>query len=348
MAIDVRPRPGYVLQEDLTARDEVVVAEGRIMPNHSRREFIKTSGGILAASALSSLTFNCRKNQVPASGRWVGLKYAICNESMAKLPWPGQCQIAADTGYRGIEVAAFTLVKEGVQEITPAKRKEMVSVMKNAGIECVGLHWLLAPPPKGLHFTTADTTVRRRTIAYFDELINFCGDLGGTYMIFGSPKQRNARGISVEEAKKYFAEGLAQVADHALQQNVKILIEPLGTSATDVVNTMAEALELAKQVAHPAVQIMFDFHNTEDETERFDVLLNKFYKHIHHIHVQEMDGKHLGTGGAVNDYVKAFQTLKDLKYDKWISLEVFDFSPGAKRIAEESMRVLKQIEGKLT
>jgi len=60
-----------------------------------------------------------------------------------------------------------------------------------------------------------------------------------------------------------------------------------------------------------------------------------------------MDGKHLGTGTAVDDYVKYFQTLKDLGYDGWISLEVFDFSPGGKRIAEESMRVLKQLEAEL-
>jgi sugar phosphate isomerase/epimerase len=266
---------------------------------------------------------------------------------MAKLSWAEQCRIVGDAGYEGIEVAAFTLVKEGVQEISSVRRKEMVSTMKDAGIECSGLHWLLAPPPKGLHFTTPDAAVRRKTVAYLDELIDFCGDLGGRYMIFGSPKQRNTVGISVEEANKYFAEGLARVADHAQQRGVMILIEHLGSGATDVVNTMAEASELAKEVNHPAIQIMFDFHNTDDETEPFDVLLKKYYEYIHYIHVQEMNGKHLGTGTAVDDFVKAFQTLKDLGYDKWISLEVFDFSPGGKRIAEESMRTLRQLEAKL-
>ena len=333
-----------------------------------RRNFIKTSGGILGGAALGGLTFSCRLAEVspwhglPARGITAkmavplcGFKYAMCNESMvegsrlagSQMNWVEQCQIIGDAGYKGVEIAAFTLVKEGVQEISPTKRKEMVSVMKNVGIECAGLHWLLAPPPKGLHFTTPDAAVRQKTIAYLDELIDFCGDLDGPYMIFGSPKQRNARNISVEEAKKYFAEGLAAVADHAQQRGIKILIEPLGKRVTDVVNTLAEALELAEQVNHPAVQIMFDFNNTVDETEPFDVLLRKYYKHIHHVHVQEMGGKHLGTGTAVNDYVEAFQTLKDLKYDKWISLEVFDFSPGGRRIAEESMRTLKQIESKL-
>ena len=329
-----------ILKEDLKSHN------GMFISDLSRRDFIKASGTILGGAALGGLMFGCHVKQVQPSG-WSGFKYAMCNESMAELSWVEQCQIAGNAGYQGIEIAAFTLVKEGVQEISPARRKEMVSVMKDAGIECAGLHWLLAPPPKGLHFTTPDTAVRQRTIAYFNELIDFCGDLGGPYMIFGSPKQRNTRGISVEEAEKYFAEGLAAVADHAQQRGIKILIEPLGKHITDVVNTLAEALELAKQINHPAVQIMFDFNNTVDETEPFDVLLRKYYKHIHHVHVQEMGGKHLGTGTAVNDYVKAFQTLKDLRYDKWISLEVFDFSPGGRRIAEESMRVLKQIESKL-
>ena len=301
----------------------------------------------MGAAGVGGLTFGCCKKEIPARSEWRGFKYAMCNESMAELSWAEQCRIVGDAGYEGIEVAAFTLVKEGVQEISSVKRKEMVSTMKNAGIECAGLHWLLAPPPKGLHFTTPDAAVRRKTIAYLDELIDFCGDLGGHYMIFGSPKQRNTRGISIEEANKYFAEGLAKVADHAQERDVMILVEHLGSGATDVVNTMAEALELVKDVNHPAIQIMFDFHNTTDETEPFDVLLKKYYEYIHYIHVQEADGKYLGTGTAIDDYVKAFQTLKDLKYDKWISLEVFDFSPGGKRIAEESIRVLKQLEGKL-
>ena len=309
------------------------------MSDCSRRDFIKTSGGILGAA----LTFGCHKEEISTRTKWRGFKYAMCNESMAELSWAEQCRIVGNAGYKGIEVAAFTLVKEGVQEISSVRRKEMVSIMKGVGIECSGLHWLLAPPPKGLHFTTPDVAVRRKTIAYLDELIDFCGDLGGHYMIFGSPKQRNTRGISIEEANKYFAEGLAKVADHAQQRDIMILIEHLGSGITDVVNTMAEASELAKDVNHPAIQIMFDFHNTDDETEPFDVLLKKYYEYIHYIHVQEADGKHLGTGTAVDDYVKSFQTLKDLGYDKWISLEVFDFSPGGKRIAEESIRVLKQL-----
>lgn len=317
------------------------------MSNYNRRDFLKTSGKILSAAALGQLMFGCTRKKTPTSSPSPVFKYAMCNESMRELSWPQQCKIVGDAGYEGIEIAAFTLVEEGVQEITTPKRKEMVSAMKNTGIECAGLHWLLAPPPNRLHFTTPDAAVRQKTIAYFDALIDFCGDLGGTAMILGSPKQRNTVGISIEEANKYFAEGLASVADHAQQRRVTILIEPLDTNQTDVVNTLAQAVEIVNQINHPSIQSMFDFHNTTNETEPFDVLVRKHYKYIHHIHVQEMDGKYLGTGSAVNDFVKTFQALKDLKYDKWVSLEVFNFSPGGKKIAEESMKILKEIESKL-
>lgn len=271
----------------------------------------------------------------------------MCNESMQPLPWAEQCKIVADAGYAGIEIAPFTLVKEDIRELTPDRRKEMLRTMKDHGLQCAGLHWLLVAPPKGLHFTTPDAAVRERTVAYLNLLIDFCGDMGGKAMIFGSPKQRGTQGNTIPEAKKIFSDGLARVADHARTRGVKILIEPLDKTQTDVVNTTAEAVEIVKAIDHPAIQTMFDFHNTKDETEDFVTLLKKYRKYIHHMHVMEMDGKHLGTGNAVNDYVSAFQYLKDIAYDRWVSLEVFDFTPGGKMIAEESMKVLRQIEAKL-
>ena len=318
---------------------------------YNRRNFIKISGTAAGASALAGLTLGCGQQQQKAqTAEWVGFKYAMCNESMMDLPWAEQCKIIGDAGFKGVEIASFTLVKEkGVSELSAAKRKAMVQDMNSAGIECVGLHWLLAPPPKGLHFTTPDVAVRQKSIGYLNELIDFCGDLGGTVMIFGSPKQRNTvDGATVEDAKKYFVDGLAAVANHAQQRNVKILVEHLGSEQTDVVNTLKEAMQVVKEVNHPAIDLMFDFHNTPDETEDFITLVKRHYNNIHHIHVQEMDGQYLGAGSSSGSYVESFQFLKDQKYDKWVSLEVFDFNPGGKKIAEESMKSLKQIEEKLS
>ena len=279
----------------------------------------------------------------------VGFKYAFCNESMQGMDWTEQCKLVARTGYQGIEVAPFSLIRESVDEIIPASRRKMVQAMNDVGIECAGLHWLLSPPPPGLHVTSPNEELRRKSWAYVEKLIDFCGDLGGTVMVFGSPKGRSATGgLSPEEASKYLAEGLARVADHAQDRGVRILIESLDHNQTDVVNTLAEVVEMVARINHPAIQTMFDFHNTLDEKEPFPVLIEKYFSCIQHVHVQEMDGTYLGSGNAVHDYVAAFQKLKDLHFDRWISVEVFDFSPGPKTLASESIKALRRIEKRLS
>lgn len=313
------------------------------MKIQTRREFIKTTTGVLSACALGEYALSCAKKEEKPVWK---MNLSICNESMREWDFAKQCAFAGQAGYTGIEIASFTLA-DSVELISQSERADMRKAMKDAGIQCVGLHWLLAPPPVGLHATTPDDAVRNRTWEYFDKLIDFCADLEGMVMIFGSPKQRNSIGITKAEATKHLADGFANAADHSQERGVKVLLEPLSSDQTDVVNTMAEAMEVVEIVNHPAIQTMFDFHNTADETEAFDVLIRKYFKYIHHIHVQEMDGKHLGTGTGGTDFIPAFRVLKELGYDKWVSLEVFDFSPGPEKIGNESMKVLKEIEASI-
>ena len=96
---------------------------------------------------------------------------------------------AAAIGFDGVELAPFTLA-ESVEDITAARRQEIVRAAADAGVAIVGLHWLFLAPP-GLHLTTPDDAVRRRSGDYIAALADFCADVGGSVMIFGSPKQRD-------------------------------------------------------------------------------------------------------------------------------------------------------------
>jgi sugar phosphate isomerase/epimerase len=317
------------------------------MKQYNRRDFIKISALALSTTSLVGLPISCGRKQ--KSGRENIFKYSLCNECLQELSWPEQCQIIGNAGYTGVEIAPFTLVKEGVKEISDIKRQQMVQDMRNAGIECVGLHWLLSPPPKDLHFTTPDDQLRQRSVDYLDSLIDFCGDLGGKVMIFGSPNQRSTtQGLTVQEAMDYFADGLAQVADHAQKRNVKILVEPLTKDQTNVINTLGEAMKVVNKVNHPAISTMFDFHNTADETEPMDELIRKYYNHIHHIHFQDMDGTLMSPDEIPQQFIRVFQVLKNLNYEKWISVEVFDFSPEGKKIAKECMKTFQEIEKRIS
>ena len=267
-------------------------------------------------------------------------RYAICNEMFEKLDLAAQCRMIHAAGFQGIEIAPFTLA-DNLDEITPAKRRELRGTIRSEGLQFAGLHWLLITP-KWLHLTTADRDIRQKSWNYFLELIDFCSDLGGGVMVLGSPKQRASQGNTSADAAKIFQEGLARVAPHAGERGCVIAIEPLPGKDTDVVNTLQEAVRIVKDLHTPAVQTMFDFHNTADEREPMDVLVRRHFQYIRHVHINEMDGRYPGTGNL--NFLPVFKVLAELKYAGWISLEVFDFKPGPEQILRETMIYLNNLE----
>jgi sugar phosphate isomerase/epimerase len=84
---------------------------------------------------------------------------------------------------------------------------------------------------------------------------------------------------------------------------------------------------------------MFDTHNAVDEIEPHAALVEKYYDLIRHVHVNEMDGGYCGTGSY--DFRPVLDVLRRRGYPGWVSLEAFDFKPGAETIANESLRYLE-------
>ncbi len=265
-------------------------------------------------------------------------RHSICNEVYQGWDFAKACRHIRETGYQGIEIAPFTL-SEDPCNIPAADRKVHADIIAGEGLTFVGLHWLMVAP-KGLHVTTPDDDLRQRGWNHIRGLIDLCADLGPDgVMIFGSPLQRGTTGGATrEEATARFTEGLASVAAQAEARGVKLLVEALPANQTNVVGSLAEAAGIVKQVGSPAIQTMFDTHNAVDETETHAILVERYFDLIRHVHVNETDGGHCGTGDY--DFAPVLATLKRLGYRGWISLEAFDFAPGAERIATESLRYL--------
>jgi len=273
-------------------------------------------------------------------------RYAMCNEAFEGQPFHEVCRLLRGLGYQGIEIAPFTLAADPL-DISPARRNEYRRIMADEGLAFAGLHWLLVTPQK-IHVSGPDRELRLHSWQYVRNLIDLCADLGGNgesngIMVFGSPKQRSSTGgLTAAEAKSNFIEGLASVAPLAEARHVTILMEALPRSQSDVVTTLAEAAEVVRQIDSPAVQTMFDSHNAEDETEPHATLVERYFDLIRHVHVNEMDGRHPGTGNY--DFVSLFRTLDRLNYKGWVSLEAFDFSYGGQKIASDTIQYLKQQE----
>ncbi len=61
---------------------------------------------------------------------------------------------------------------------------------------------------------------------------------------------------------------------------------------------------------------------------------------MRHVHVNEMDGGHPGTSSY--DFRPVLGALRRLNYAGWVSLEAFNFKPGAETIANDSIRYLEE------
>jgi D-psicose/D-tagatose/L-ribulose 3-epimerase len=103
---------------------------------------------------------------------------------------------------------------------------------------------------------------------------------------------------------------------------------------------------VVREIASPAVQTMFDVHNAADETEPAATLVDRYFEFIRHVHVNEMNGGHCGTGDY--DFKPLLEVLRRRDYKGWVSLEAFDFTPGPERIAAESLRHLESEIAKLS
>ena len=268
------------------------------------------------------------------------MKYAICNELFGSLPFQESCALAAKYGFGGIEIAPFTL-SQNPQEFGSAKRTELKKILADYNLEFVGLHWLLIAP-QGLHLTTTDIGTRKKSWDLMKFLIEFCAEMGGGVMVLGSGNKRNAVGIPVETALEYLKQGFAQLAPFAAEANTQILLEALSARKTNVVTSMQAAADIIREIDHPAISGIFDFHNCIEEKLAWPELIENFKDVIQHVHFNEIDGGYPGSGDS--DFVPAFKALKRINYSGWVSLEVFDQTESPEKILRETNQVINILE----
>jgi len=272
------------------------------------------------------------------------VKYAICNETFGDQPFGEAWALAREIGYTGIEIAPFTLFSAGetvdVRNLSATRRAQLRQQAADAGVDVVGLHWLLAKT-EGFYLTSPEKTVRDRTSEYFQALAELCADLGGSIMVLGSPQQRNLLpGVSYETAEKYAAEVLQAAMPACAAAGVTIALEPLAPSEGDFLLTADSAIRLAQMVDSPHCRLHLDVKAMSSEAKPIAEVIRDSREWIAHFHAN--DPNLLGPGMGDVDFVPIFAALKEIGYDGWISVEVFKYEPSPEAIARRSMEYMQQ------
>lgn len=274
------------------------------------------------------------------------MKYAFCNEMFGVEPFDQVAATMRSLGYTGVEIAPFTLLPPtdafDARQVSAAKRREIRQQAEAAGLEVIGLHWLLAKT-KGFHLTSPDGAVRRATADYLKALVELCGEIGGTLMVLGSPQQRNLLpGVGYNDAESYAAEILREAMPLCAAYGVTIALEPLGPTEGNFMLTAKSAIHLAELVESPHCRLHLDVKAMSSEAEPIDVIIRDSRDWLVHFHVN--DPNLLGPGMGDVQYGPILAALDEIGYSGWLSLEVFIYEPSPVEIGQRSIEYLRKIE----
>ena len=262
------------------------------------------------------------------------MRYAICNELFQDWSWEKSLEKTTEAGYEGWEIAPFTLGNAPLE--TPAsKRNELAEQIRAAGVEVVGLHWLLAKT-EGYHLTTDDVSVREKTSKYLQDLARLCRDFGGSIMVLGSPHQRNFPDTmthdQADDNALFVLENLVPVLE---ETEVTLALEPLGPGEGNYWNHASQAVAVIEKLGSKNVRLHLDVKAMSTEGQPIADVIRANAKHMVHFHAN--DPNLLGPGMGDVDFAPIFTALEEINYQDWVSVEVFDYKPGIETILRESM-----------
>ena len=270
------------------------------------------------------------------------MRLSLCNEVLAGRPFAAQCALAAELGYDGLEIAPFTLSDDPLT-LNAAERRVIRRAVEEAGLAVTGLHWLLVAP-RGLSLTDPDPATRRRTREAIQALCELCAELGGRYLVHGSPAQRRLPDRDIHAAKGWALEAFGVAARAAEKAGVTYCLEPLAPRETNFVNTVGEAVGIVEYIGSNAFKTMIDCSAAGlAESESVPALIERWLPTGLIAHVQVNDPNRKGPGQGEMDFVPIIAALKSGGYAGDIGVEPFIYEPDGPGVAAHAIRYLRPI-----
>jgi len=218
----------------------------------------------------------------------------------------------ADFGYDGVEIPFNDLSLLDA----PATRQ----ALEKAGVGMTACCVMM----EGSNPCSPDAEERKRAVARLKRMVDLTGEMGGEAVagpLYAPCGYMTGKGPTDEELT-WCAECLSAAADHAEQADIPLAIEPLNRFETYVINTVDQALAMVERVGSPYLTVQVDtFHANIEEKDTGAAIRKVGKKHLGHFHASESDRGVPGTGQVA--WEEAFAALRDLGYDKWVTIESF-------------------------
>lgn len=154
---------------------------------------------------------------------------------------------------------------------------------------------------------------------YVDLVAKALHSVGAQIAVLGSGRSRNVPDDwERSRAEAQILWTLDRIADAFAGTGVTLAIEPLNRKESNIINSVAEGVEYARQINRAPIRVLADFYHMDEESEPLDTLVaNRDW--LAHIHVADTGRYAPGTGSY--PYAEFVGQLRQAGYTGLVSVE---------------------------
>ncbi|MHC4636382.1 MAG: TIM barrel protein [Planctomycetota bacterium] len=190
----------------------------------------------------------------------------------------------------------------------------------------------------GLHLTHPDKAIREKAINFIGRMITF-GARFGAPVIIGSMQGSVEQPVGKKQSMAWLAEGLNRLGQKAAECGVKLILEPLNRYETNLVNRLADAVELVESLQANNVLLLADLFHMNIEEDSIAGSIRAAAKHIEHVHFVDSNRRPAGMGHI--DMAEIGRVLNEIGFDGYASAEAFAY-PDPDRAAAQTIAAFNQ------
>jgi D-psicose/D-tagatose/L-ribulose 3-epimerase len=216
-----------------------------------------------------------------------------------------------EIGYDGVEVPIF--------DLDPAEWSRWGRRLDDLGLERTA-NTVIAPEHNPV---SPDPRVREAACRHMQAVVDCCAAVGSSLLC--GPHQIalgvfTGAGPTSDEWERS-VDHLRRVAEYAEQAGVVLAEEVVNRFELYHLNTLDQAISFVDEVGHSSCRIHLDtFHAHIEEKHPADAI-RRAGDRIAHVHISENDRGVPGTGSVAWD--ATFEALREIGYDRWLTVEAF-------------------------
>jgi len=241
--------------------------------------------------------------------------YATPGDTKSNLGLGGTLESCIES----ISAAGFDAIELNLLDPTKIDVARLLENFKPHGLEISALATGLTHSALGWSFTDRDRTIREKTVTRIQEFIKLASKLDVETVVVGRVRGRLDPTADSAQQKDWVYDCMQACAKSAEQYGVRLAIESMSKTVTNIMNTIDETLKFLERLASPNVGILADTWHMNSEEDSIMNALVEARSHLYHVHFADNQRRSPGTGSI--HFGEIINTLKTLKYTGYITVE---------------------------